>query len=1388
MQCTGLALVLLAAFTQLCKAAQHHKDSYVMKGKICIGTSGRMSVPANRDHHYQNLRDRYINCTYVDGNLELVWLLDSNMDLSFLKEIREVTGYVLISHVNIRHIVLPNLMIIRGRNLFQLTAESEEYSLLVARNTIEVLELPALRDILAGGVGFIDNDNLCYINTINWEEILAGYLMKPIIVFNSTLPERRCPPCHKSCVAGCWGPGELSCQKFSKINCSPQCHQGRCFGPNPRECCHLFCAGGCSGPTQSDCLACKNFDDNGVCKQECPPMRRYNPATYSWESNPEGKYAYGATCVKNCPEHLLRDSGACVRSCPDTKKAIDGECVSCDGPCPKNCQGVRVVHSGNIDTFRGCTVIEGSLTILDQTFDGFQDVYPNFTFGLRYPKMHPNELEVFSTLKEVTGFVNIQATHPDFRNLSFFRNLEIIDGRQLTEFNAALYIVKTSLQSLNLRSLRKVRSGSVAILENSELCFASEIQWPVLMRSSTGSVLLQRNAVIEHCRKQGLVCDEQCSSEGCWSSGPDQCLSCKSYKLKDTCVSGCNTTRGIYDAGNKICEYCDEECLGECLGPGPSNCTQCRNARDGPYCVSQCPVSKYNENRECMPCHENCANGCTGPRNTVGPGGCKSCDKAIVSAYDPNIVEQCLKAEEPCPDGYYQEYSGPHEEGIMKSLTGKSVCRKCHHRCKNCTAYGIHITVCDCLKYSAGEQCEDSCPRDHYPDNTNFHCVKCAEECRGCTGPTSTECQACRNYRVYLSSNRTLFNCTASCPADKPYKVFDDNMEDPYCSDVDPIAIAYHGIEEEHLPAILGGIVGCILLLTVFAVVFGYQWIQRVKTKENTMMMTMRMTGFEDNEPLKPTNVKPNLAKLRIVKEAELRKGGILGYGAFGTVYKGVWVPEGENVKIPVAIKVLRDGTCPNNNKEILEEAYFMASVDHPNLLKLLAVCMASQLMLVTQLMPLGCLLDYVRSNKDKIGSKPLLSWCAQIARGMAYLEELRMVHRDLALRNVLLQTPGCIKITDFGLAKFLDTNEEEYKAEGGKMPIKWLALECIQHRVFTHKSDVWAFGVTVWELLTYGARPYENTPAREVPDLLEKGERLPQPSICTIDVYMLMIKCWMLDAESRPTFKELADQFSKMARDPGRFLVVKGDKLLQLPSYSAHDIRELIKSIGMTADVPGVVMDAEQYLHPKLDDEQRTETDSIDKSKPPENRSTPSTPIGNPQLPELMPNVPVSNNSTMWYNGQVVSDQPPPVPRYCPDPLMNGMTKVDLYKYDPNDKYLSQQPALPVDEEDYLMPASCSRGPSVRYMDLIGDANLPETVGVRPISHYHYIPDFIPVRPRGMDNLEYHMMNDSSANNQQQLPPFQRLPSNSTSEETEYMTTKRELLPLTHHRNETTV
>jgi L1 cell adhesion molecule len=151
-----------------------------------------MSVPSNREHHYQNLRDRYTNCTYVDGNLELTWLQDKNLDLNFLQDIREVTGYVLISHVDVKRIVLPNLQIIRGRSLFKLNVRDEEFALMVTLSKMENLEMPALRDILAGSVGFFNNYNLCHIRTINWEEILTGPKAKTIYVYNFTQPEREC--------------------------------------------------------------------------------------------------------------------------------------------------------------------------------------------------------------------------------------------------------------------------------------------------------------------------------------------------------------------------------------------------------------------------------------------------------------------------------------------------------------------------------------------------------------------------------------------------------------------------------------------------------------------------------------------------------------------------------------------------------------------------------------------------------------------------------------------------------------------------------------------------------------------------------------------------------------------------------------------------------------------------------------------------------------------------------------------------------------------------------------------------------------------------------------------------------------------------------------------
>lgn len=417
----------------------------------------------------------------------------------------------------------------------------------------------------------------------------------------------------------------------------------------------------------------------------------------------------------------------------------------------------------------------------------------------------------------------------------------------------------------------------------------------------------------------------------------------------------------------------------------------------------------------------------------------------------------------------------------------------------------------------------------------------------------------------------------------------------------------------------------------------------------------------EDSEPLRPSNVGPNLTKLRIIKEQELRRGGRLGMGAFGAVYKGVWILS-ENNKLPVAIKIPLEMSGPQASKDFLDEAYIMASVDHPNILNLLAVCMTSEMMFVTQLMPLGSLLDYVKANKDRTGSKALLNWSTQIARGMAYLEERRLVHRDLAARNVLVKNASLVKITDFGLAKLLSTDCDEYKAAGGKMPIKWLALECIRNRVFTSKSDVWAFGVTIWELLTFGRRPYGDHPAKDVPDLIEVGYKLEQPEICSLDVYITLVGCWNLDAGLRHSFKDLVEIFSTYARDPGRYLYVPGDKHMRLPSFTSQDEKDLIRNLPVIAD-SDTIAEADEYLQPK--DPHPIQSGLTSNSR-------------NDDLPESL--------------------------RYCSDPMkLHGDDEIDN-----NDRKVCVENLkldLPLDEDDYLMPTSQTQPNSSSgggYMDLI--------------------------------------------------------------------------------------
>ncbi|XP_044777485.1 receptor tyrosine-protein kinase erbB-2 isoform X4 [Neomonachus schauinslandi] len=544
-----------------------------------------------------------------------------------------------------------------------------------------------------------------------------------------------------------------------------------------------------------------------------------------------------------------------------------------------------------------------------------------------------------------------------------------------------------------------------------------------------------------------------------------------------------------------------------------------------------------------------------------------------------------------------QLFRNPHQALLHSANRPEAECvgegLACYPLCAHGHCWGPGPTQCvNCSQFLRGQECVEECrvlqglPREYVKDR---YCLPCHSECRPqngsvtCFGAEADQCVACAHYKDPPF-------CVARCPSGvKPdlsfmpiWKFADEEGTCQPC----PINCTHScaDLDERGCPAeqraspvtsIIAAVVG-ILLAVVVGLVLGIL-IKRRRQKIRKYTMRRLLQETELVEPLTPSGAMPNQAQMRILKETELRKVKVLGSGAFGTVYKGIWIPDGENVKIPVAIKVLRENTSPKANKEILDEAYVMAGVGSPYVSRLLGICLTSTVQLVTQLMPYGCLLDHVREHRGRLGSQDLLNWCVQIAKGMSYLEDVRLVHRDLAARNVLVKSPNHVKITDFGLARLLDIDETEYHADGGKVPIKWMALESILRRRFTHQSDVWSYGVTVWELMTFGAKPYDGIPAREIPDLLEKGERLPQPPICTIDVYMIMVKCWMIDSECRPRFRELVAEFSRMARDPQRFVVIQNEDLGPASPLDSTFYRSLLEDDDM-----GDLVDAEEYLVPQ--------------------------------------------------------------------------------------------------------------------------------------------------------------------------------------------------------------
>ncbi|XP_072914066.1 fibroblast growth factor receptor 1-like isoform X5 [Hemitrygon akajei] len=281
----------------------------------------------------------------------------------------------------------------------------------------------------------------------------------------------------------------------------------------------------------------------------------------------------------------------------------------------------------------------------------------------------------------------------------------------------------------------------------------------------------------------------------------------------------------------------------------------------------------------------------------------------------------------------------------------------------------------------------------------------------------------------------------------------------------------------------------------------------------------------------------------------KLTLGKPLGEGCFGQVVMGETVgidKEKPSKPVTVAVKMLKADATEKDLSDLISEMEMMKMIGkHKNIINLLGACTQDgPLYVIVEFASKGNLREYLRARRppgmeycynpshvpvEQLSFKDLVSCAYQVARGMEYLASKKCIHRDLAARNVLVTEENVMKIADFGLARDIHHIDYYKKTTNGRLPVKWMAPEALFDRIYTHQSDVWSFGVLLWEIFTLGGSPYPGIPVEELFKLLKEGHRMDKPSNCTQELYMTMRDCWHVMPSQRPTFKQLVEDLDRI-------------------------------------------------------------------------------------------------------------------------------------------------------------------------------------------------------------------------------------------------------------------
>ncbi|XP_072220007.1 ephrin type-B receptor 3 isoform X2 [Leuresthes tenuis] len=289
----------------------------------------------------------------------------------------------------------------------------------------------------------------------------------------------------------------------------------------------------------------------------------------------------------------------------------------------------------------------------------------------------------------------------------------------------------------------------------------------------------------------------------------------------------------------------------------------------------------------------------------------------------------------------------------------------------------------------------------------------------------------------------------------------------------------------------------------------------------------------------------PNDAIHEFAKEIDIscvKIEEVIGAGEFGEVCRGRLKQPGRREMV-VAIKTLKAGYTERQRRDFLAEASIMGQFDHPNVIRLEGVLTRScPVLIITEFMENGALDSFLRLNDGRFTMTQLVGMLRGIAAGMKYLSDMNYVHRDLAARNILVNSNLVCKVSDFGLSRFLDDTSADptYTSSlGGKIPIRWTAPEAIAFRKFTSASDVWSYGIVMWEVVSYGERPYWDMSNQDVMTAVEQDYRLPPPMDCPMVLHQLMLECWMKERNLRPKFSRIVSTLDKLLRNAASLKVV---------------------------------------------------------------------------------------------------------------------------------------------------------------------------------------------------------------------------------------------------------